>query len=206
MGQDNTAEEKINKVSGVAGQPMESQGPELPIKWSLVKKTYRLPMENFRRAVSAPVATIKNGVAGFLFSADAEIIYIQFCVPPDWDGQSDLNIILHCILNQAETVNDLIDWETSTVALADHENVIGAPVQTPGVAHDIGNVNGDGAFHKVPLILVYNDGTCPIAHGDNVSITLSRTANIGAAGYVGAVLVIDICLEYQANKLGEVIP
>ena len=57
----------------------------------------------------------------------------------------------------------------------------------------------------MPITLDYNDGTCPISTGDNVSITLSRTANVGAAGYVAGVIVIDMCLLYQADKLGEAV-
>ena len=166
----------------------------------------RLPMENFRRGVSSPVATVKGGVAGYLFSADAEILYIQFCVPKDWDGASDLNVILHCVLNQAETENDVIDWETSVLSIADHENALSPPgTQTPGAAHNILAVNADGDFHKVPIVLDYNHGTCPIAPNDNVSITLSRTASVGTSGYVGGVVVIDMCIEYQLNKLGEAV-
>ncbi len=172
---------------------------------AVVKKSIRLPMENFRKAVSAPTEVTKDGAAGFLFDADGEILTIQFCIPTDWDGASDMNLILHCLLNAAETANDLIDWETSVKSIGDHENILTAGTQTPGVAHDIGALNADGDFHKVPIVLDYDDGTCPIAHGDNVSITLSRTANVGAASYVAGVVVIDICIEYQVNKLGEAV-
>jgi len=203
MGQDNEAERKINKLSGAPGQPMVSQGPEATEKWSVAKKGCRLPMENFRRAVSAPTAIIKNGVAGYLFASDAETITIQFCVPKDWDGASDINIIIHCVLNQAEDANDLIDWETSAISIGDHENILTAGTQTPGVNHDIEAVNADGDFHKVPIVLDYDHATCPIVIDDNVSITISRTANVGNEGYVGGIVVIDMCVEYQSNKLGE---
>lgn len=43
----------------------------------------------------------------------------------------------------------------------------------------------------------------PLLTGDNISVALSRTANVGAAGYVSEVIVIDICIEYQIDKLGE---
>lgn len=172
------------------------------------KKVYqvcRLPMENFRRGATAPTATTRDGVAGYLFNADAETLFVQFCVPKDWDGASDLTLVLHCVLNQVETANDLIDWETSVKPVADHENVTTAPVQTPGVNHDIGAFNADGDFHLVNIVLDYDHGTAPISAGDNISIDLSRTANVGLAGYVGGVLVIDVCLMYQAGKLGEAV-
>jgi len=168
----------------------------------LVKRVIRLPMENFRKAVTAPTEVTKDGAAGFLFDADGELLTIQFCVPADWDGVSDMNLVLHCLLNAAETANDLIDWETSVKSIADHGNILTAGTQAPGVNHDIGALNADGDFHKVPIVLDYDDATCPIAHGDNVSITLSRTADVGTAGYVAGAIVIDICIEYQVNKLG----
>ncbi|MBU1067293.1 hypothetical protein KKE60_05870 [Patescibacteria group bacterium] len=170
-----------------------------------VKCVDRLPMEDFRRGVSSPTAAIRAGVAGFLFDADAEILYVQFCVPTDWDATSDMTLVIHCVLNADGTANDKIDWETSIVSIADHEDVDTAGTQTPGVEHDIGAVVGAGSFHKVPIIIDYDSGTCPLALGDNISITLSRTANVGAAGYVAGVIVIDICVMYQANKLGEAV-
>ena len=123
----------------------------------------RLPMENFRKGGTAPTETLRGGVAGFLFDADAESLYIQFCVPKDWDAASNIIIELHCVLVAVETASDLIDWETSVVSIADHEDVDVAPVQTPGAAHDIGAVTAAGSMHNVDINLVYNDGTCPIA-------------------------------------------
>ena len=185
---------------------LESTKPVILSGDGKVKKTIRLPMEDFRKGVASPAAVIKGGVAGLLFAAAAEELTIQFCVPTDWDAASDMTLVLHCILNQAEAANDLIDWETSVISLADHENALAPPgTQTPGAAHDIVAVNADGDFHKVPIVVDYNHATCPIAHGDNVSMVLSRTANVGTEGYVAGVIVIDICIEYQVSKLGETV-
>lgn len=170
-----------------------------------VKIIHRLPMEDFRKGVASPTATVRGNVAGFLFDADAEILYVQFCVPKSWDGESDIDIVVYCVLNADEAVGDDIDWETSVVSVADHEDVDIAGTQTPGASHDIGSYNGAGSFHKVTITLDYDDGTCPIAHGDNVTIELSRTANIGGAGYVGGVIVLDICIDYQSDRLGEAV-
>jgi len=165
--------------------------------WIFQGITARMPMENFRKGVASPAAATRNGVAGFLFAADAEILYVQFCVPTDWNGQSDLAIVLSCVLNADEAANDLIDWETSIVSVADHEDVDTAATQTPGANHDIVNDNGAGTLHKVEIVIDYDHAMCPINHGDLVSITLSRTANIGNAGYVAGVIVIDICVKYD---------
>lgn len=169
------------------------------------KVIHRLPMEDFRKGVASPSATVRNGVAGFLFDADAETLHVQFCVPKNWDAESDINMVIFCVLNADETVGDDIDWETSVVSVADHEDVDVAGTQTPGVNHDIGSDNGAGTLHKVTITLDYDNGTCPISPDDNVTVTLSRTANVGGVGYVAGVIVLDICIEYQINKLGEAI-
>ena len=170
-----------------------------------VKHRCRLPMENFRKGVAEPTATRRNGVAGFLFAAAAEELYAQFCVPSDWDGASDIDIILACVLNADETANDDIDWETSVISVNDHEDVDVAGTQTPGASHDIGNFNAAGMLHEVVIILDYDSGACPITTGDYLTAVISRTANIGGGGYVAGVIVIDICVEYQANKSGEAV-
>lgn len=172
---------------------------------AIVKQDHRLPMENFRRGVAAPTATIRNNIAGYLFAADAEELFIQFCVPYYWDEASDIILVIYCVLNADEAANDLIDWETIVISVADHEDADVAPVQNPGAAHNIVNDNAAGTLHKVNITLDWDSGVCPIAKGDNVTVRLSRTANVGQAGYVAGVIVLDICIEYQSNKLGEVV-
>ena len=162
----------------------------------------RLPMENFRKAVAMPTEVIRNNYAGFLFDAAPEGLYIQFCAPCDWDRASDLIIVLACRLEALETADDKIDWETVITSLADHENTIGAATQTPGVEHDIVGDIAAGMIHSVPIVLDYEHGTCPIAVGDYVSLLISHTANIGNAGYVAGVVVVDICLQYQKDRMG----
>lgn len=161
------------------------------------KRTLRLPMEQFRKGATAPTETTRGNFAGFLFDADAETLYIQFCVPMDWNGKSDLDIVLACILNADETENDVIDWETSVNSVGDTEDIDVAGAQTPGASHSIGTNIGAGTLHGVTITLDYDDGTCPISLGDYVSMALSRTANVGNAGYVAGVIVADICLSYH---------
>lgn len=165
----------------------------------------RLPMEQFRKGATAPTETTRGNCAGFLFDADNEVLYAQFCVPADWDQESDVDLVLACVLVGDETANDDIDWETVVTSVADHEDIDGAAQQTPGVSHDIGAFNSAGMLHEVRITVDYDDGTCPIAIGDYVSIALSRTSNVGNASYVAGVMVIDICLEYQKDSLGTVI-
>lgn len=163
---------------------------------------HRLPMENFRKGATAPTEIIRGNIAGFLFDADAESIYVQFCTPTDWDQSSDLIMVIWCVLVADETASDKIDWETVVLSVADHEDVDVAPTQTPGAAHDIGAFVNAGTMHKVQITLDWDDGACPIALGDNITIVLSRTANVGAAGYVAGVIANDICILYQKDRLG----
>lgn len=172
---------------------------------SAIKKTVRLPMEQFRKGAAAPTDTIRGNVAGFLFDADNEELTIQFCVPLDWDGATDLILLIFCVLDAAEAANDDIDWETTVISVADHEDVDVAGTQTPGALHDIGAFTAAGTLHKVEITLDYDDGVCPIASGDNVSVVLSRTANVGNVGFVDGVLVLDICIQYQVDRLGEAV-
>lgn len=189
----------MGKYGNIVGSPVTlGEGAK-------VIKNSRLPMENFRKGVASPAAVTRNGVAGFLFSAAAEELFIQFCVPTDWDEVSDINLLLYCVLNADEANNDVIDWETSVVSVADHEDVDVAGTQTPGASHSIETYVGAGTLHKVTIVLDYDDATCPIAAGDNVTARVSRTADIGGAGYVAGVIVLDICIGYQSDRLGETI-
>lgn len=167
-----------------------------------VKMMRRIPLESYRVGVFAPTETIRGGINGWLFDSQNEQMTLLFCVPLNWDQESDIVLAIYCVLEAAEAVDDKIDWATSVISVADHEDVDVAPTQTPGVEHDIDDNNAAGDLHRVGITLDYDDGTCPIATADSVSIVLNRTANVGGAGYVAGVVVIHMCVEYQIDRMG----
>jgi hypothetical protein len=191
-------------ILGTAGQIIVTDNGDGTVTLSAprVLKRIRIPMESFRKGATAPTERIKNSSAGYSFDTDAETVYISFCAPYDWDQASNIVLMLHCVLEQAETANDKIDWETIVTPIADHENILTAPTQTPGVEHDIQTDTADGDLHEVSIAIVYDDGTAPVVRGDNVLIRLSRTANVGNAGYVDDVLVIYCCILYYSISRG----
>ena len=169
-----------------------------------ITKHIELPLEGFRKGVSAPTETVRGNLAGWLFDADGEILYLTFHVPGEWDGESNLTIVLECLLTAAETANDKIDWETIVTPIGDGEDADSIGTQTPGTEKDIGAVTAAGTRHRCNIILDYDDGTAPIAAEDLVTVALSRTSNVGNAGYVNGVLLLHGAVEFIANCLGEV--
>lgn len=167
-----------------------------------VIKFMRLPMESFRKGVSAPPDISRSGYAGWEFDTAARTATLETPVPFDWDGVSDIYFYAGCVLLANETNGDDIDWVTSIKSVADKEDIDVAGTQTPSVNYDIGTDVNAGTLHYVPIILDYDSLACPLTTGDCLSITVNRSANIGGIGYVDDVMVVGFCIRYYSDRMG----
>lgn len=129
-------------------------------------------------------------VRGWLFDAANEIISLNVRVPANYSADADLTLRLMCLLNQAETAGDDIDWTVDLLSLADGESATGTSTQAT-IAHDIGTDNADGDVHFVDITLDYDDGDNPVVAGDLLLMEAHRTdlANCGGVILTNAYLI-----------------
>ena len=113
-------------------------------------------------------------VRGWLFDATNEIMSLNVRVPANYSADGDLTLRLVCVLNQAETAADDIDWTVDLLSLADGESTTGTSTAAT-VAHDIGSDNADGDVHFVDITIDYDDASNPVAAGDELLMEIHRT-------------------------------
>jgi hypothetical protein len=152
-----------------------------------------VPASAFERDISNPPTAATKGTTptlrGWLFDNANELASIAVRVPAGYAADANCKLRLLCVLNQAETSGDDIDWTVDRVCIkpAAAEVVSGTSTQET-VAQDMSTFVSDGAVHAVDIALVYNDATNPIEAGDLLVMEFHRTnlANCGGVIVVGA--------------------
>ena len=121
-------------------------------------------------------------VKGWLFDAAAEKRVLVAKVPANWEGATDLRVRLTCVLNQAETNGDDIDWSANWVSVTPGTDAVSkTSTAAVDVDHDIGTGSADGTEHDVDIVIDHDHADNPVAAGDTLYIEINRTdlANVG---------------------------
>ncbi len=149
-------------------------------------------------ATNPPTAGTKGStptVRGWLFDAANELASFCVRVPAGYSADADVKIRLECVLNQAESSGDDIDWTADYVVRAPASaELVSDTSSSATAAKDMSTHVAEGAWHYVDIALPYNDATNPIAAGDLLCVEIHRTdlANCGGVIVVGAQVLFPV--------------
>lgn len=163
-----------------------------------VTKNHQLPL--ITGGGDATVSAI-TGAPSIDFNASDEICYASFQTPNDWDGASDLSIVMMVKNQIAETDGDDVSFTLTVKGIADGESHTDTG-QTVSILQDLtGGDEGQDYVNKCTGTIDWNDGSHPIAAGDTVII--KAVVNLGAGTEcTGPLHIIDWWIEYTADSLG----
>ena len=163
-----------------------------------ITKNHQLPIATGGGDVTVSAIT---GAPSIDFNADGEIVYASFQTPNDWDGASDMTIVMMVKNEIAETDGDDIEFICTVKGIADGEAHTDAG-QTVTLALDLtGGDEGQNYVNKCTGTIDWNEGSHPIAAGDTVII--KAVVSLGAGTEcTGPLHIIDWWIEYTADKLG----
>ena len=159
--------------------------------------------------VAFPIATgggtanreIFLGASTINFDADGETCYVACQVPDEWDGASDLTIVLMVANEIAEDDGDDVSFTGQVRSYADGATM-GAAGQTVAFLQDL--TGGDQAINVINRVtgtIDYGHGTYPVAAGGCLVIEL--TANLGdGTECTGPLHIVAWWMEYTKSKLG----
>lgn len=151
-----------------------------------------------RDGTNPPTAATKGTtptLRGWLFDAANELVSFAVRVPAGYSADADCKLRLHCVLNQAESSGDDIDWTANLVTVEPASTEVASKTSTAAtVAQDMSTFVSDGAVHAVDITLDFDDADNPIAPGDLLVIEIHRTdlANCGGVILVGAQVLFPI--------------
>lgn len=170
------------------------------IIWSASNVDYQrveLPATAWDRDATNPPTAATKGTTptcrGWLFDAANELASIAVRVPAGYSADADLKLRLFCVLNQAGTPSDDIDWTLDLVSVTPSSADVLSQTSTQAtVTKDLGATVADGSWHVCDLTIDYDDANNPVAAGDLLFLQIHRTdlANCGGVIFVGAQLLV----------------
>lgn len=164
------------------------------------KDVVEIPLsEGWKDASNPPTDAFKGttpSVRGLLFDAVNELFSLNVRVPTNYSGDGDLSLILACVLNQAETNGDDIDWSADLLSLADGESATAPSTAAAASATDIGTNSADGELIRCTITIDYDDATNPVNPGDRLLVEIHRTD----LAEVGGVILVGAALQYPCDE------
>jgi len=147
---------------------------------SLSSKSIGIALTEVQKpAANAPTKVTKGTtpfVNGFLFDAANELYQLQFQIPDNWDGMSDIVLDLYVVLNQAETAGDVIDWTADYIASSGGIDTVTKTSTNLVITETIlAGCAGDNCQYRCDFTLAYNDADNPLEVEDVVIVEIHRT-------------------------------
>ncbi len=168
---------------------------------TLIRKN--IPITSWQADGSNPPTETSAGSSpeckGWLFNATNEKMTLTYPVPGGWIGSSDINLLVHTALNNAETNGDDIDFQVNYIAATGGAGEALDKTSTlASTRHDISTSSGQYDFNTVSIVIDYDDATNPISPYDLLILELKR---IDLADITG-VIFLGSELQYYSNDLG----
>jgi len=157
---------------------------------------------SFAPGASGATETLLGNYDGWAYSINDEMVS-SLEIPDDWDSSTDLEIKIYWYIDEAyATNNGEVRWQVEWSATPpDDTEVIDAPTHTGTV--DFGDTDISAtAKHLVRTA----SGTIPagsLSEGDLVGLKLKRVALVGGSNPTAEPVVVNLEVEFIANKLGE---
>jgi hypothetical protein len=133
-----------------------------------------------------------------------EELYYSFCVPQQWNGETDLEVRVYCVLAGAESDKDFkinLNWEHWTIgdAVPSTSNLVSEEQNT-----------GIGALVYTSYVLTFTinydiDILDEIQPDDMVTFRIRRDYSSAQKDTLKEIIISNVEVMYQANKLGELV-
>jgi hypothetical protein len=159
-------------------------------------KTIHLADAGALKVGSTP-PTLDTTAGGWAFDADAELAYIRFRAPEDWDAASNLTLrlIWHPQAGSAIANAETVKWKVTRNSVAAGEAVDVGTEVVETVTYTQSGAGTDKAEIRSDNALAYGDANQPIAAGDSVYLQLQRDKT--GDTYAGDAVLLRVELAYQ---------
>ncbi len=152
---------------------------------------------------TAPTPTTIGTARGLGFDADAEVVNFAIEIPSEWNGISNMTVIVCWVPTSGDAVaeNETVKWDVTYRSIAEGEAVDNG-TQTIATATFTGGVGEtDKEHYMTDITIVYNDGNQPLTAGDTFFVQFDR--DVGVDDYSGSGIVMRWELEYTAVRLAS---
>ncbi len=152
---------------------------------------------------TAPTATTVGTFRGLGFDADNEEAFVNYEIPVDWDGASDMTFELHWYPTAGDAIanGETVKWDITYRSIAAGEAVDNGTVVPLTATFTGGASETDKEHYETAITIAYNNGNQPLTAGDDLGIQFDR--DVTTDTYSGAGIVYRIDLTYTSNTLPE---
>ncbi len=152
---------------------------------------------------NAPAATTIGTSRGLGFDADNQAIYVEFDIPSDWDGASNMNFNIHWHGTSGDAVanTEKVKWDSHYRSVAIGEAVDNGTLVTATTTFTGGASETDKETYQTVIVIVYTGGNQPLTAGDILYMQIDRdvTGEAGGGGsYSGLGIITLVELEYTS--------
>lgn len=148
---------------------------------------------------TAPTPTTIGTFRGLGFDADAEVAYFAFEVPSDWNGSSDMALVVHWYSTSGDVIADgeTVKWDITYRSIAEGEAVDNGTAVTATTTFTGGASEIDKQHYETSITIDFDDANQPLSINDDLGIQFDR--DVTGDSYSGSGIVYKWDLVYFAN-------
>jgi len=149
---------------------------------------------------TAPAPTTIGTWRALRFNANAELAFIEFEIPNDWIGTSDMTIKIYGYPTAADIVQagEIIEFDAEYRSIAEGEAYDNGTSVTISPTYTQSGVGTDKALIELTVLIDFDDANQPLTKGDVVGIKCFRDVTTSDT-YSGDFDVVKWEIQYQAN-------
>jgi hypothetical protein len=149
---------------------------------------------------TAPTPTTIETFRGLLFNANAEEAFIEFEVPDDWNGTSDMELKIYGFPTAGDAVADgeVVEFDATYRSIAEGEAYDNGTAVTISPNYTQSGGGTDKALIELEATIAYTGGNQPLTKGDVMGFKINRDVTTSDT-YSGDFNVIKFEIAYTAN-------
>ena len=150
---------------------------------------------------TAPTPTTIGTARGLGFDADNEVVNFAVEVPSEWDGVSNMTLVVCWVPTDGDAVanNETVKWDATYRSIAVGEAVDNGSATVATATFTGGVSETDKEHYMTDVTIVFNDGDQPLTAGDTIFFQFDR--DVTTDDYSGAGIVMRWELEFTAIAL-----
>ena len=149
---------------------------------------------------TAPAPTTIGTWRALRFNANAELAFIEFEIPDDWIGTSDMTIKIYGYPTSGDIVQagEIIEFDAEYRSIAEGEAYDNGTSVTISPTYTQSGVGTDKALIELTVLIDFDNANQPLTKGDVVGIKCFRDVTTSDT-YSGDFDVVKWEIQYQAN-------
>ena len=150
---------------------------------------------------TAPTPTTIGTFRGLGYDADNEASFFALEVPSDWNGISDMTLVVHWYPTSGDIIanGEIVKWDLTYRSIAEGEAVDNGTAVVATTTFTGGASEVDKEHYETSITIDFDNANQPLAVGDDIGFQFDR--DVSGDTYSGAGIVYKWDLIYTSNTI-----